>query len=53
MNCAAGVSLKVGGTTNPPLSNVTHFSYKGNKISFYVSNEGTEDITISYATCSL
>ncbi len=53
MNCATGVSVKVGGTTNPALSNVTHFSYKGNKTSIWVSNSGTEDVSISYATCSL
>lgn len=53
MNCATGVSVKVGGTTNPALSNVTHFSYKGNKTSVWVSNSGTEDVSISYATCSL
>jgi hypothetical protein len=53
MNCATGVTLKVGGTTNPELSNITHFSYKGNKTSFWVSNSGTEDITVSYSTCSL
>lgn len=53
LNCATGVSLKIGNTTNPELSNVTQFSYKGNKTTFYVSNSGTEDILISYATCSL
>lgn len=53
MSCETGVSLKVGATTNPALSNVTHFSYKGNKTNFYVSNAGTEDISISYATCSI
>ena len=53
MNCATGVSVKVGGTTNPALSNVTHFSYKGNKTSIWVSNSGTEDVSVSYATCSL
>jgi len=53
MNCPTGVSIKLGGTTNPSLSNVTHFSYKGNKTSIWVSNSGTEDVSISYATCSL
>jgi len=53
MNCSTGVSVKLGTTTNPALSNVTHFSYKGNKTTVYVSNSGTEDISISYATCSL
>jgi len=53
MHCATGVSLKIGEMTNPTLLNVTQFSYKGNKTTFYVSNEGTEDITISYATCKL
>lgn len=53
MNCDTGVSVKLGGTTNPALANVTHFSYKGNKTSVWVSNTGTEDISISYATCSL
>lgn len=53
MNCATGVSLKLGATTNPALTNVTHFSYKGSKTTIYVSNEETEDISITYATCSL
>lgn len=53
MNCDTGVSVKLGATTNPALSNVTHLSYKGNKTTVYVSNTGTEDISISYATCSL
>jgi hypothetical protein len=53
MNCDSGISLKLGATTNPSLSNVTHFSYKGNKTTIFVSNSGTEDVSISYATCSL
>lgn len=53
MNCNTGVSVKLGATTNPALSNVTHLSYKGNKTTVYVSNTGTEDISINYATCSL
>jgi len=53
LNCASGVSLKIGSTTNPALTNVTHFSYQGAKTSFYVSNAGTEDITISFATASI
>jgi hypothetical protein len=53
MYCATGVILKVGDTTAPPMENVTHFSYKGNKTAFYVSNDGTEDITITYATCCI
>jgi hypothetical protein len=53
MNCDSGVSVKLGATTNPALSNVTHFSYKGNKTTIFVSNIGTEYISISYATCSL
>jgi hypothetical protein len=53
MNCATGVSLKVGSTTNPSMSNVTFFSYQGSKTSFYVSNAGTEDITISFATSAV
>lgn len=53
MDCATGVSIKLGATTNPALSNVTHFSYKGNKTTVYISNSGTEDITVNYATCSL
>lgn len=53
MNCAVGVSLKFGSTTNPSLTNVTHFSYKGAKTSFWVSNSETEDILISYSTCAL
>ena len=53
LNCATGVTLKIGNTTNPPLTNVTQFSYKGNKTTFYVSNTGTEDINVDYASCSL
>ena len=53
MYCESGVSVKLGSTTNPALTNVTHFSYKGNKTSVWVSNTGTEDISISYSTCSL
>jgi len=53
MNCATGVSVKLGSTTAPALMNVTHLSYKGNKTTVYISNPGTEDIDISYATCTL
>ncbi len=53
MNCDSGVTLKVGGSTNPAISNVTHFSYKGNKTDFYISNAGTEDIAVKFCTCSL
>jgi len=53
MNCDTGVSVKFGSTTAAALSNVTHLSYKGNKTTIYVSNSGTEDISISYSTCSL
>jgi len=53
MNCATGLTLKIGGSTNPSITNVTHFSYKGSKTSFWISNDGTEDITISYSTCAL
>ena len=53
MNCDTGVSVKLGSTTAAALDNVTHFSYKGNKTTVYVTNGGTEDISISYATCSL
>lgn len=53
MNCETGVSLKLGATTNPALTNVTHFSYKGAKTTVYISNPGTEDISIQYSTCSL
>ncbi len=53
LNCASGVSLKVGSTTNPAMTNVTHYSYQGAKTSFWVSNSGTEDITISFATASI
>lgn len=53
MNCATGLTLKIGGTTNPEMANVTNFCYKGNKTSFWVSNSGTEDITLNYSTCSL
>lgn len=53
MNCATGVSLKAGATTASALANVMHFSYKGSKLSFYVSNPSTEAVTISYTTCSL
>jgi len=53
MNCETGVSVKFGSTTAAALSNVTHLSYKGNKTTIYVSNSGTEDISISYSTCSL
>ncbi len=53
LNCNNGVSLKFGNTTNPAITNVTHFSYKGNKTTIYISNTGTEDISVSYATCSL
>jgi len=53
MACATGLTLKVGGSTNPEITNVTHFSYKGSKTSFWISNTTTEDITLSYSTCSL
>ena len=53
MSCETGVSLKLISTVSTALTNVTHFSYKGNKISFWVSNPGTEDISITYSTCSL
>ena len=53
MNCATGVSVKFGNTTADTILNVTHLSYKGAKTSIFVSNTGTEDIDISYATCIL
>ena len=53
MSCATGITLKIGDTTAPAMENVTHFSYKGNKTAFYASNSGTEDITITYATCCI
>jgi len=53
MNCATGLSVKFGSTTAAALTNVTHLSYKGAKTTIYVSNTGTEDIDISYATCTL
>jgi len=53
LNCSTGVTLKVGASTNPAIENVTHFSYKGAKTDFYLSNTETEDITVSIATCSL
>jgi hypothetical protein len=49
MNCSTGVTLKVGGTTNPEITNVTHFSYQGSKTDFYVSNPETEDVSISFS----
>lgn len=53
MNCDLGVTVKLGTTTDTALTNVTHLSYKGSKTSVFVSNSGTEDISIHYATCSL
>lgn len=53
MTCATGLTLKVGDSTAPAIDNVTHFSYKGNKTSFFMSNAGTEDITVTYATCCI
>jgi len=53
MFCETGVSLKFGSTTNAAMSNVTHFSYKGAKTSFWVSNSETEDISITVATCCI
>lgn len=53
MNCATGVSVKFGSTTAAALTNVTHLSYKGAKTTIYISNPGTEDVDISYATCTL
>lgn len=53
MNCETGVSLKVGSTTSTAMTNVTHFSYKGAKTSFWISNSGTEDVTVTMATCCI
>ena len=53
MYCPVGVTLKVGGTTSPAMTNITYFAYKGNKTSFWVSNPGTENVTIDYAAASL
>jgi len=53
MSCATGVSLKVGSTTAAAMTNITHFSYQGAKTDFYVSNSGTEDISITFATSSV
>ncbi len=53
MHCDTGVSVKFGSSTNAAIENVTHLSYKGNKTSIYISNPGTEDIAVSFATCSL
>ena len=53
LDCATGVTLKIGNTTSPPMTNVTHFCYQGAKTDFYVSNPGTEDIPVSFATASI
>lgn len=53
MNCATGVSVKFGNTTVDALENVTFISYQGSKTTIYISNGGTEDIVINYATCSI
>lgn len=53
MNCDTGVTVKFGSTTAAALLNVTHLSYKGNKTTIYISNPGTEDVSVQYSTCSL
>jgi hypothetical protein len=53
MNCAVGVSVKIGGTTETELLNITHFSYKGSKVDIYMSNPETEDTTVTFATCTI
>ena len=53
MSCAVGITLKVGGTTSPSMTNLTYFSYKGAKTSFWISNPGTEDVPIDYVAGSL
>lgn len=53
MNCSTGVTLKIGGTTNPEISNVTHFSYYGAKTDFYISNSSTEDIPVTFSSASV
>jgi len=53
MNSSKGIILKIGSSSNPSIENVSHFSYKGSKTSFFISNQTTEDITITYSTCSI
>ncbi len=53
MKSSTGVTLKIGSTTSPAITNVTHFSYQGSKTSFYVSNTTTEDIQVSFASAKV
>lgn len=51
--CTTGVSLKVGSSVASAMTNVTHFSYQGAKTKFYISNPGTEDISVNFAASSV
>lgn len=53
MFSSSGLILKVNSTTSPAMNNITHFSYNGAKTSFYVSNSGTEDISLTFSSAKI
>lgn len=52
LSSTVGVTLKIGNTTAPSSTNVTKFSYRGAKTSFFISNSGTEDISVTFVSGS-